>query len=64
MTELAQGEQMLGQGEVEAAVEHFANAVAVSPRKEHMLGVFRTSLPDPIFGLMMEKLPEVSKVFI
>lgn len=50
-------------GDIENAIEHLANAVAVTAHKENLLNVLRTSLPDPIFRLLVERLPEVTKVF-
>jgi hypothetical protein len=62
MTEISLGEQLLGMGEIENAIEHLANAVAVTAHKENIINVLRASLPDPIFKLLLEKLPEVSQV--
>lgn len=62
MTEISLGEQLLGAGEIESAVEHLANAVAVTPQKENIINVLRSTLPDPIFRMLLETLPEVSQV--
>jgi hypothetical protein len=61
MTEITLGEQLLGVGDIENGIEHLANAVAVTSHKENLLNVLRTTLPDPIFRLLVERLPEVSK---
>jgi import receptor subunit TOM20 len=61
MSEIAKGEQLLALGDVETGIEHLANAVAVTSHKENLLNVLRTTLPDPIFRLLVEKLPEVSQ---
>lgn len=62
LTEISLGEQLMALGDIENAVEHLANAVAVTAHKENLLNVLRTSLPDPIFRLLVERLPEVTKV--
>lgn len=62
MTEISMGEQLLGMGEVESGIERLANAVAVTAHKENILNVLKSTLPDPIFRLLLEKLPEVSQV--
>ena len=62
MKEISLGEQLLGQGDIENGIEHLANAVAVTGQKENLLNVLRNSLPDPIFSLLVEKLPEVTRV--
>ena len=62
MNEIALGEKLLGLGDIENGVEHLANAVAVTPHKENLLNMLRSTLPVPIFGLLLERLPEVSEV--
>lgn len=62
MNEISLGEQLLGLGEVENGIEHLANAVAVTAHKENIINILRSSLPDPVFKLLLEKLPEVSQV--
>jgi import receptor subunit TOM20 len=64
MTEISLGEQLLGVGDIQNGIEHLANAVAVTSHKENLLNVLRTTLPDPIFSLLVQKLPEVSRVNI
>ena len=49
-------------GDIENGVEHLANAVAVTSHKENLLNVLRSTLPDPIFRMLIERLPEVTKV--
>ncbi len=61
MSEIALGEQLMGLGDIENGIEHLANAVAVTAHKENLLNVLRSTLPDPIFRLLIEKLPEVSQ---
>ncbi|CAF0898892.1 unnamed protein product [Brachionus calyciflorus] len=61
MTEIAIGEQMMAMGDIQNGVEHVANAVAVSAHKENFLSILRTTLPDPIFKMLVERLPEVSR---
>ena len=64
MKEIAVGEQLLGLGDIENGIEHLANAVAVTAHKENLLNMLRTSLPDPVFRLLVERLPAVSQVII
>ncbi len=60
MKEIALGEQLMGLGDIENGVEHLANAVAVTAHKENLLSMLRQSLPDPIFRMLIERLPVVS----
>jgi import receptor subunit TOM20 len=62
MTEIQLGETLMGAGDIENGIEHLANAVAVTSHKENLLNVLRTTLPDQIFRMLVEKLPEVSQV--
>ena len=62
MAEITKGEQLMALGDIEAGVEHLANAVAITSHKENLLNVLRSTLPDPIFRMLVERLPEVSKV--
>lgn len=61
MKEIALGEQLMGLGDIENGIDHLANAVAVTAHKENLLNVLRTTLPDPIFKLLVERLPAVSQ---
>jgi len=61
MSEITLGEQLMGLGDIENGVEHLANAVAVTAHKENLLNVLRGTLPDPIFKMLVERLPEVSR---
>lgn len=62
MKEIALGEQLMGMGDIENGIEHLANAVAVTAHKENLLNMLRTTLPDPIFRLLVERLPAVSQM--
>ena len=62
MKEIALGEQLLGLGDIENGIEHLANAVTVTVHKENLLNMLKSSLPDPIFALLVQRLPVVSKV--
>jgi len=62
MSEITKGEQLMALGDIENGVEHLANAVAVTSHKENLLNVLRSTLPDPIFRMLVERLPEVTKV--
>ena len=61
MKEIALGEQLMGMGDIENGIEHLANAVSVTAHKENLLNVLRTTLPDPIFRILVERLPAVSQ---
>ena len=61
MKEIALGEQLMGLGDIDNGIEHLANAVAVTAHKENLLNVLRTTLPDPIFRLLVERLPSVTQ---
>ena len=63
MNEITKGEQLMALGDIETGVEHLANAVAVTSHKENLLNVLRSTLPDPIFRMLVERLPEVTKVY-
>ena len=60
MKEIALGEQLMSLGDIENGVEHLANAVAVTGHKENLLSMLRQSLPDPIFRMLVERLPIVA----
>ena len=62
MSEITKGEQLMALGDFETGVEHLANAVAVTSQKENLLNVLRSTLPDPVFRMLIERLPEVTKV--
>src|SRR5689334_13004520 len=62
MNEIALGEQCMTISDIEAGVEHLANAVAVAPNRESLLGVLQTTLPEPIMRAIVDKLPEVCMV--
>lgn len=62
VSEISRGEQLLGLGDIENSVVHLANAVAVTAHKENLLNMFRSTLPDPVFSMLVQKLPEVSRV--
>lgn len=62
LSEIQQGEALLSAGEVEAGVEHLANAVTVCAQPAHLLQVFKQTLPPQVIALLMETLPKVQKV--
>ncbi len=62
MNEIQLGEQLMALGDIESGVEHLTNAVAVTSQKEHLLNLLRTTLPEQIFQLIVQKLPEVCEV--
>jgi len=61
MHEIQLGEQYIGAGDIENGVEHLANAVAVTAHKENLLNLLRSTLPESIFQLIIQKLPETSE---
>lgn len=56
------GEELLSQGEVESGVEHLANAVSVCGQPYQLLQVLQQTLPPQVFHLLMQQLPNISKV--
>jgi mitochondrial import receptor subunit TOM20 len=64
MNQVQLGEQSMALGDIENGVEHLANAVAVTTHKENLLNLLRSTLPEQIFQLIIQKLPEVSEVRI
>uniref|UniRef100_A0A1B6CWG7 Mitochondrial import receptor subunit TOM20 homolog n=1 Tax=Clastoptera arizonana TaxID=38151 RepID=A0A1B6CWG7_9HEMI len=62
--EVQLGEELLGQGDVEGAVEHLSNAVAVCGQPNHLLQVLQQTLPQTVFHLLLQKLPTVSQKLI
>jgi len=61
LQEVQMGEDLLGQGDIERAVEHLSAAVAVCGQPQQLLHVLQQSLPPQVFQLMLERLPAVSK---
>lgn len=56
------GEEMLSCGDIEGAVEHLGNAVAVCGQPAQLLQVLQKTLPPQIFHLLLQRLQPISQV--
>lgn len=59
--EVQLGEDCIGQGEEEQAVEHLSNAIAVCGQPQSLLQVFASTLPEEVFKKVLERLPMVTQ---
>ena len=57
--EVQLGEELLGQGKIEDAVEHLCHAVAVCTQPQVLLQAFQQELPPQVFRSILERLPEI-----
>merc|ERR1712071_672989 len=55
------GEELLGNGDIDAGVEHLSNAVAVCGQPQQLLQVLQQTLPPQVFSLLLERLPSVGQ---
>jgi len=60
--EVQKGEELLGQGNYDEGVEHLTNAVAVCGQPQQLLQILQQTLPQPVFAMLLERLPSVSQV--
>jgi len=51
-------------GEMDEAVQHLSNAVAVCGQPQQLLQVFMQTLPSPVFQALLQNLPAVGQVGI
>lgn len=61
LQEVQMGESYLEQGDAARGVEHLANAVVVCGQPTELLNVLQRTLPDPVFDMLIKKLPELGK---
>jgi len=61
LQEVQMGESYLEQGDAVRGVEHLANAVVVCGQPTELLNVLQRTLPDPVFEMLIKKLPELGK---
>lgn len=54
---------MLSCGDIEGAVEHLGNAVAVCGQPAQLLQVLQKTLPPQIFHLLLQRLQPISQVY-
>nr|CAB3267163.1 mitochondrial import receptor subunit TOM20 homolog [Phallusia mammillata] len=59
--EVQKGEELLGQGNYQEAVEHLTNAVAVCGQPQQLLQILQQTLPQPVFAMLLERLPSISQ---
>uniref|UniRef100_F6WEG7 Mitochondrial import receptor subunit TOM20 homolog n=1 Tax=Ciona intestinalis TaxID=7719 RepID=F6WEG7_CIOIN len=61
LKEVQLGEELLASGDHEGGVEHLTNAVAVCGQPQQLLQVLQQTLPQPVFAMLLEKLPSISQ---
>eukprot|EP00118_Oscarella_pearsei_P025845 m.308895 g.308895 ORF g.308895 m.308895 type:complete len:151 (+) comp45003_c0_seq1:127-579(+) len=59
VNQVAKGEKALESGDAEKAVEHLLQAIRVSGNPGQMIQMFQNALPQPVFKLLVQRLPEV-----
>lgn len=59
--EVQLGEELLGQGDVDNAVDHLCNAVAICGNPQQLLSALRSTVPPQVFQMMLQRLPLVSQ---
>ena len=59
--EVQAGEDCIGQGDEDQAVEHLSNAIAVCGQPQSLLQVFAQTLPEDVFKRILERLPVVTQ---
>ncbi|KAL1124578.1 hypothetical protein AAG570_001202 [Ranatra chinensis] len=62
LQQIQMGEELLGQGDIQGGVEHFGNAVVVCGQPNQLLQVLQQTLPTEAFQLLLQRLPEFSRV--
>uniref|UniRef100_UPI00358FE6F6 mitochondrial import receptor subunit TOM20 homolog n=1 Tax=Myxine glutinosa TaxID=7769 RepID=UPI00358FE6F6 len=63
LEEIQLGEDLLSRGEMDEAVQHLSNAVAVCGQPQQLLQVFMQTLPTPVFQALLQNLPAVGQRF-
>lgn len=61
IAEVQLGEDCIGQGDEDQAVEHLSNAIAVCGQPQSLLQVFAQTLPDDVFKRILDRLPVVTQ---
>ncbi|XP_076237798.1 translocase of outer membrane 20 [Calliopsis andreniformis] len=64
LQEVQLGEAMLTSGDIEAGIEHIANAVAVCGEATHLLQILQQTLPPQVFHLLLQRLPTVGQKLV
>uniref|UniRef100_A0A8C4R732 Translocase of outer mitochondrial membrane 20b n=1 Tax=Eptatretus burgeri TaxID=7764 RepID=A0A8C4R732_EPTBU len=62
LEEIQLGEDLLSRGEMDEAVQHLSNAVAVCGQPQQLLQVFMQTLPSPVFQALLQNLPGTDTV--
>ncbi|CAM9687936.1 mitochondrial import receptor subunit TOM20 homolog isoform X1 [Lampetra fluviatilis] len=57
LEEVQLGEELLTQGELEQAVQHLTNAVAVCNKPLQLMQVLQQTLSPPVFQMLLQNLP-------
>uniref|UniRef100_A0A3Q0REE9 Uncharacterized protein n=1 Tax=Amphilophus citrinellus TaxID=61819 RepID=A0A3Q0REE9_AMPCI len=60
LEEIQLAEELLAQGELDTAVDHLTNAVAVCGQPQQLLQVLQQTLPPPVFQILLTRLPTTS----
>ncbi|XP_064623096.1 mitochondrial import receptor subunit TOM20 homolog [Lineus longissimus] len=61
LKEIQLGEELLGQGQIEEAIEHLSLAVAVCGQSTQLLAVLEQTLPPQVYTLLHENVPKAVK---
>lgn len=56
--------QMFSSGDYEKGVDHLTNAIAVCGQPQQLLQVLQQTLPQPVFQMLLTKLPSISQVSV
>ncbi|XP_065833642.1 mitochondrial import receptor subunit TOM20 homolog isoform X2 [Oscarella lobularis] len=59
MKQVTKGEEALAAGDAEKCVNHLLQAIRVSGNPTQLLQMFQGALPQPVFKLLMQRLPTV-----
>uniref|UniRef100_A0A3Q0RHA6 Uncharacterized protein n=1 Tax=Amphilophus citrinellus TaxID=61819 RepID=A0A3Q0RHA6_AMPCI len=59
LEEIQLAEELLAQGELDTAVDHLTNAVAVCGQPQQLLQVLQQTLPPPVFQILLTRLPSI-----
>lgn len=57
MNEVRLGDELLAYGNIEGAVEHLANAIAVCGQPEQLLQVLQKTLPPQVYHFLVQRIP-------
>jgi len=61
LSEIQLGEELLGQGDIDGAVEHLGSAIAVCGHPSQLIQIFQTTLPPQVFHTLLQRLPMIGQ---